>query len=311
MKRSFLAEAIAFFFILLFLYTGAIKLTEIPTFRQQLSSSPLMGSLAGIITWVLPIGELLLAVALFLPKWRLKALYATLILMTLFTGYVVTILLIDDQLTCSCGGIIEELTPRQHVLFNSACVILALVGILITRRQQPTPRFAWLTGSSAAGLFILVGWLLFTAFRAPVVERSGMEGRLIPNLNLLLVDSTTHLQTDEIADGKPFIILGFGPWCKHCQALTVDIKKHIGEFKDARIYYVTGDKFANMQVFYKYYKLSQCPNIVMGQDSTNSLFRYFHKNTTPLIAIYDAKRRLKRLIPGEIKAADLAKSLND
>jgi thiol-disulfide isomerase/thioredoxin len=311
MKRSFLAEAIAYFFILLFLYTGAVKLTEIPTFRQQLSSSPLMGSLAGVITWALPIGEILLAIALFTPKWRLKALYATLILMTLFTGYVVTILLIDDQLTCSCGGIIEELSPRQHVLFNSACVVLALVGILITRRQQPTPRFTWLTGSSAAGLFILVGWLLFTAFRAPAVEKSGMEGRLIPNLNLLLVDSTTHLRTEEIADGKPFVVMGFAPWCKHCQALTEDIKKHIGEFRDTRIYYVTGDKFANMKVFYKYYKLAQFPNIVMGQDSTYSLFRYFHKNTTPLIAIYDAKRRLKRLIPGEIKAADLAKSLND
>ncbi|HLZ88874.1 MAG TPA: MauE/DoxX family redox-associated membrane protein, partial [Puia sp.] len=77
MKRSFLADSISFFFIFLFLYTGVLKLTEIQTFRQQLSSSPIMASLAGVITWALPIGEILLAIALFIPRWRLKALYVT------------------------------------------------------------------------------------------------------------------------------------------------------------------------------------------------------------------------------------------
>ena len=92
MKRSILADIVAFFFIFLFLYTGAIKLTEIHTFKQELASSPLMGSMAGVITWALPIGKILLAVALFIPRWRLKALYVTAGLMTLFSIYVIAIL---------------------------------------------------------------------------------------------------------------------------------------------------------------------------------------------------------------------------
>lgn len=311
MKRSFLADGIAYFFIFLFLYTGAIKLTEIHTFKQQLSSSPLIASLAGIIAWALPIGEILLAIALFIPRWRLKALYLTAGLMAFFTIYVIVILLIDDQLTCSCGGIIEELSPKQHVLFNTTCVILSLIGILAMRRQQPTRQFKWLTGSSAIGLFAVIFWSLFTAFRAPVVEKTGLEGRLIPSIPLLLTDSTTWLNTEDIPTGKPFIVMGFSPWCIHCQALTVDIKEHIKEFKDTRIYYITPDWFKNMKIFYGFYKLSQYPNFVMGRDSANLLFHFFNTNKTPLIAIFDAKKRLKKVIPGQPTAAQLVQSIEN
>lgn len=311
MKRSLLPDIIAFFFIFLFLYTGVLKLTEIHTFKEQLSSSPLMASMAGIISWALPVGEVLLAVALFVPRWRLKAFYITASLMAVFTVYVIVILLIDNQLTCSCGGIIEELTPKQHVAFNSACVILSLIGILTLRRQQSTRPFKWIANSSSIALFALVGWFLASAFRAPVVEKTGLEGRLIPSIPLLLPDSTTWLKTDDIPDGKPFIVMGFSPWCTHCQALTADIKKHMDDFKSIAIYYITPESFQNMKVFYKYFKLAQYPNITMGRDSSNLLFRFFHANTTPLIAIYDGKKRLKKVFKGQPTAAILAQGVEN
>ncbi|GGB23806.1 MauE/DoxX family redox-associated membrane protein [Puia dinghuensis] len=311
MKRNILADIVSYFFILLFLYTGFVKLTEISTFRQQLSSSPLMGSIAGVITWALPIGEILLTIALFTTRWRLPALYVTAGLMTLFTGYVITILLIDDQLTCSCGGIIQELTPKQHVLFNSACVILSLVGIMAIRRQQPTRLFKWLTNSSAIGLLAVIGWSLFTAFTAPVSEKTGLEGRVIPSIPLLLTDSTTRLNTDDIPAGKPFVVIGFDPWCNHCQELTVDIIYHIEVFKDTRIFYITPAQFKNMRTFYRYYQLSHYPNIVMGWDSANILFTYFKTDNTPLIVIFDAKKRLKRVISQQPTATELAQSIEN
>jgi len=311
MNRSFLADSIAFFFIFLFLYTGVMKLTEIHTFQQQLSSSPLMSSLSGIIAWALPIAEVLLAITLFIPKTRLKALYVTTGLMTFFTIYVIIILFIDAQLTCSCGGIIEELTPKQHIAFNTACVILSVIAILVMRRQQPTRPFKWLTSSSSVALFLLIGWFLVSAFRTPYVEKTGLEGRLIPSIPLQLSDSTTWLKTDDIPTGKPFIVMGFSPWCIHCQALTVDIKQHMSDFKNIDIYYITPDRFKNMRTFYRFYKLSEYPNIKMGRDSANALFHFFSTNKTPLIAIYDAKKRLKRVIPGQPTAVELAKSLQE
>jgi len=308
MKRTFLVNSIAFFFILLFLYTGAAKLTEVHLFKEQMTSSPLLGSIAGIIAWALPIGELLLAIALFIPALRLRGLYITLILMTLFTVYVIVILFMDNQLSCSCGGIIEELSPKQHVLFNSACVVLSGVAILVTRRQHPNIRFQWLTGTSAVCLFLLVGWTLFTAFSAPATAKTGMEGRLLPSFDLLLADSVTHFNTTDIPTGKPFIVIGFSPWCTHCQAETRDIIKHMQQLKNIRIYYVTPYPFDQMKIFYSHFKLEQYPNITMGRDKKNFFLPYFKARGVPYTAIFDAKRRLKQVFTNQADADKLARS---
>jgi len=311
MKRSIVADSIAYFFVLLFLYTGIAKLMDIPNFRNELSSSPGLGGLSWIITWALPIGEILLAVMLFLPRWRLRGLYATLVLMTLFTGYVITLLLIDDQLSCSCGGIIEALNPLQHIVFNSACVILSLVGILTARKQQPSPSFRWMTNTSAIALFAIVGWILFAAFRAPVIDKTGMEGRLLPSFDLLLPDSTTHLNTANIPTGKPFIVVGFSPFCKHCQALLADLTQRIDDFKGTRIYYVTPGKFSDMRTFYRYFHLEKYPSIVVGRDSANTFFSYFKAPGTPYTTVFDSKKRLKWVMTHETSAARLSQLVDE
>jgi thiol-disulfide isomerase/thioredoxin len=308
MKRTFLVDSIAFFFVLLFLYTGVAKLTEVHLFKEQMTSSPLLGPMAGIIAWALPIGEVLLAITLFIPAWRLKGLYITLALMTLFTVYVIVILFMDNQLSCSCGGIIEELSPKQHVLFNSACVILSGVAILVARKKQPNIRFQWLTGTSAVCLFLLVGWTLFTAFSAPATVKTGMEGRLLPSFDLLLADSVTNFNTADIPTGQPFIVIGFSPWCTHCQAETRDIIQHIQQLKNTRIYYVTPYPFDQMKIFYRAFKLEQYPNITMGRDGKNIFFSYFKARGVPYTAIFDAKRRLRQVFTNQADADKLARS---
>lgn len=305
MKRSILPDIIVFFFIFLFLHAGVSKLYDIRILQHELASFSLPLSVAGVIAWCLPIAEILLPIALFAPKIRLKAVYVTAGVMTLLTFYVVTILFINDQLTCSCGEIIEDLTPKQQLAFNSACVILSLIGISTLRKQQPTQRFKWVTGSSAVALFALVGWFLVSSFRGPGDIKSGLEGQLVPSIPMLLMDSTTKLKTDDIPMGKPFVVFGFSPRCKHCQALTADITTHMSKFKDIRIYYVASNPLYKMRPFFHHFKLNQYPNITMGRDSTEALFRYFHADMTPLIAIYDANKRLKKVITGSPTAEKL------
>ncbi len=311
MKKAILIDIIVYFFILLFLYTGVAKLMEVNTVKEQMVSSPFLGSIAGVITWALPIGEILLAIALFIPRLQIKALYATLALMSIFTIYVIVILLMDNHLSCSCGGIIEELSPKEHVLFNSACVILSAMAIAVHRRQEPTKGFRWMTSTSAICLFLLVGWTLFTAFTAPATVKTGMEGRLLPSFDLLLTDSTTHLNTADIPSGKPFIVIGFSPWCTHCQAETNDIIKHMQELKNTRIYYMTDYPFSDMKAFYLHFRLARFPNITMGQDAKANFFRDFKAKGVPYTAIFDSQKRLKQLIAGQANAGNLVKSATE
>jgi hypothetical protein len=309
MKRTIWVNCIAYFFILLFLYTGLAKLTEIHLFKEQLTSSPLLGSMAGFITWALPISEILLSILLFIPAWQLKGLYATFIVMALFTLYVVIILFMDDHLSCSCGGIVEELSPKQHVLFNSACVILCGIAILMARKKYPNLQFMRLTRVSSIALFLIIGWTLFTAFSAPATEKTGMEGRLMPPFTLLLTDSTTRLNSTDIPSGNPIIVIGFSPTCTHCGKETDDIVKNIAQFKDTRIYFVTPYPFNEMKGFYRYFKLDRYPNVTMGRDSSDYFMTYFKASTIPFTAIFDSKKRLKQAFVNPVDAARLSKAI--
>src|SRR5260221_13410237 len=138
MKKSFLVDSISFFFVLLFLYTATAKMSELHSFREQLLSSPLLENFAGFITWALPIGEVLLCIALLVPAWRMYGLYAKLILMVLFTGYVVTIFFMDNQLSCSCGGIFQKLSPITHNFFHSPHILPLGTSNLVHTPHNPT-----------------------------------------------------------------------------------------------------------------------------------------------------------------------------
>lgn len=133
-KKSTLVEIIAHLFIILFLYTGIAKLMEFDVFQEQLDESPVLSFAAPFIAWALPITEFIISLLLFFPRFRLKGLYASLIIMILFTAYVITILSIDKELPCSCGGIIEALSWTGHLIFNSSFVLLALLAIRMQRK---------------------------------------------------------------------------------------------------------------------------------------------------------------------------------
>ncbi|SRR5258708_18574315 len=138
MKKSFVIEIIAYLFTILFLYTGISKLMDHTVFREQLAVSPVLQPFASWMAWALPLAELVIAVMLFIPVWRLKGLYATLSMMILFTIYIGAILLFDDRLPCSCGGVIEFLSWPQHLILNGLLILTATTGIVLSRRTPQT-----------------------------------------------------------------------------------------------------------------------------------------------------------------------------
>jgi uncharacterized membrane protein YphA (DoxX/SURF4 family) len=138
MKRNTLIEIIAWLFVILFLYTGISKLMEYAVFKEQLSTSPIIGQIASIVAWGLPLIEFIVSLLLFFPRYRLKGLYAALVLMVLFTCYVIAILTFSDKLPCSCGGVLEQLSWQGHLIFNSAFIALAIIAIILNRRTRQT-----------------------------------------------------------------------------------------------------------------------------------------------------------------------------
>jgi len=139
-KRSAIVEVISILFMILFLYTGVNKLINYTVFKEQIATSPLLAPIAPYIAGGLPWVEFLLVIILFVPSWRLKGLYASLGIMVLFTGYIVAILMFNEHIPCSCGGILEELSWKQHIVFNSTFIALALTGIAMLSRLKKEKR---------------------------------------------------------------------------------------------------------------------------------------------------------------------------
>lgn len=125
--------------IALFVYTATSKLFDYYNFHFGLTESPFISPFANILAWAIPASELLIALMLVIPALRLAGLYASGILMSVFTVYIAAMLLSGSDIPCSCGGVVEELSWGAHIVFNSAFVILSIIGVYLLRKKRRTP----------------------------------------------------------------------------------------------------------------------------------------------------------------------------
>jgi putative oxidoreductase len=135
MKRNILTEIIAALFILLFAYTAISKFLEFSSFRTVLHMSPLIGDTASIVAWGLPLTEIAISLLLFFPRTRRKGFWASLIIMTLFTIYLTYMIYFTPIRPCNCGGVLQQMTWKQHLIFNTFFTLLAGIGLWWDKRN--------------------------------------------------------------------------------------------------------------------------------------------------------------------------------
>lgn len=141
MNKTLQVGIISLLLILLMVYAALAKLNDFYNFRSGLSESPIIAPFAGILVWAVPVTELLIAAMLALPFSRLAGLYASFVLMLLFTIYIVVMLSFYDDIPCSCGGVLEEMSWGVHIGFNLVFVLLSAWTIRLEkkrRRRLPT-----------------------------------------------------------------------------------------------------------------------------------------------------------------------------
>lgn len=128
-SKSKIVEIVSSLYILLFVYTAISKWLDFDSFKAVIAQSPLIGSYPLVVAGLLPVLELWVAGLLFFKYTRTAGLYAALILMVAFTGYIIYMLLYANHLPCSCGGVIKYLSWRTHLLFNTIWIVLVLIAI--------------------------------------------------------------------------------------------------------------------------------------------------------------------------------------
>ena len=136
MNKKITIEIISALLALLFVYAAVSKLMNMEVFRFQLSRAPYFGKFADLLAAILPVSELIIVTLLLWSKTRYFALWASFISMLVFTFYVSLLLLSGKHLPCTCGGLIQKLKWHQHLIFNIAFSVFALIGIILYRKQN-------------------------------------------------------------------------------------------------------------------------------------------------------------------------------
>lgn len=128
-KAILIPDIICGLLILLFAYTAFSKLLAFEKFRSVLKEAPFIANYATVIAVLIPAVELTIVLLLLLPRTRKTGLVAATSLLMLFTVYLAFMILTDPNLPCSCGGVIQQLSWKQHIAFNIFFIALGILAI--------------------------------------------------------------------------------------------------------------------------------------------------------------------------------------
>ena len=124
--------SISYITTLLFIYAATSKVIDFENFQVQIGQSPMLSAFASYLAYAVPVVELGISILLINSRRRMMGLVLSFSLMVMFTAYIYIILNYSSFVPCSCGGLLEELSWNQHIIFNLVFVALTAIGIYCT-----------------------------------------------------------------------------------------------------------------------------------------------------------------------------------
>jgi putative oxidoreductase len=119
-----------FLLILLFTYTAISKWLNMDAHLYAMRNQPFSRWVNNLLAYLLPLVEMAAVILLVIHRTRLAGLFLCFVLMLLFTGYVAMVLLnFFGRIPCSCGGVIEQLGWKEHLVFNIFFLSITIAAI--------------------------------------------------------------------------------------------------------------------------------------------------------------------------------------
>jgi len=132
MTKNISIEVICFLLILLFTYAALSKLFNYDLFEYQMQNY----SIDKYLSWTAPVAELMICVLLIFKDTRIRGLYLSVFMLSVYTFGIAYMLLTKDNLPCSCGGVLRFMTWKQHIVFNVSFILLSLIGITLLKNKR-------------------------------------------------------------------------------------------------------------------------------------------------------------------------------
>lgn len=124
------AEILCFLFVLLFGYTAMNKFLDHRNFQDQLvfaTADPVAGR---TLAYLIPVCEFIVAGLLCFGRTRVTGLYLFSGMLCCFSAYIIYLLYSDRHLPCTCGGVISQMTWKQHLIFNGGFIVAGIAALI-------------------------------------------------------------------------------------------------------------------------------------------------------------------------------------
>lgn len=132
MKKENIIKIVAIIIACLFAYAAITKLADYDKSSWEMRNQIFPAWMASILTWLVPTTELVLALLVVIPVARKKALFASSILLILFTIYIAVVMTgVFGRVPCSCGGILKNMGYGTHIIFNLLFISLAIIALAV------------------------------------------------------------------------------------------------------------------------------------------------------------------------------------
>ena len=116
--------------IVLWIYTAGSKLMAFGAFERQLALQPFGPVINSILVYVLPAVEIFTALLLTVKRMQTIGLVVSAVLLTIFTLYVILVVVgYFTKMPCSCGGVLEFLSWKAHLVFNILFLTINLCAL--------------------------------------------------------------------------------------------------------------------------------------------------------------------------------------
>jgi len=120
----------------LFAVSAYDKFLDHERFMKGLSAVNYIGEYSIVISWMVPVVEVMVCLLLIVPETANYGLSAFGSLMGIFTIYISSMLLWAEKLPCHCNLIIEKLSFGEHLMFNLAFICLAIFGLWLNSKNS-------------------------------------------------------------------------------------------------------------------------------------------------------------------------------
>lgn len=152
--------------------------------------------------------------------------------------------------------------------------------------------------------------LLFGLFALSLFGCTQYAKNTLPDFPLRLTNGKVLNLSDRLGDGAALVI-HFDADCGACQKEAQKIVDNITAFNEVSIVFVSEQDTGKINVFDKYFGLTNHTNISVAQDTGNRVAKHFQDYTTPLTAVLNKRREVHAVITGEAEVEEILKFIHE